>query len=67
MPSITIKNIPDNIYSKIKENAAKNFRSINGEILYCLNRVLENNINDSDKLISLVEELQSRIETSKHK
>lgn len=36
MPAITLKNIPDDLYIKIKKNAELNFRSINSEILYRL-------------------------------
>ncbi|MBN1302429.1 MAG: Arc family DNA-binding protein [Melioribacteraceae bacterium] len=36
MPSITIKNIPDNLYEKIKKRAETNRRSINNEIINLL-------------------------------
>jgi plasmid stability protein len=39
MVSITIKNIPDMIYSAVKKRAKKNHRSINGEILHILEEV----------------------------
>ena len=41
MPAITLKNIPDDLYSKIKENAALNHRSINSEIIYCLETIVK--------------------------
>lgn len=41
MPAtITLKNIPDDIYSRLKEVAGAHHRSINGEIIACLERVL---------------------------
>ncbi|MDZ7772295.1 MAG: Arc family DNA-binding protein [Balneolaceae bacterium] len=36
MPSITVKNIPEDIYGKVKEQAAAHHRSINSEIIACL-------------------------------
>lgn len=40
MPSITIKNIPDPLYQKIRESSQQNRRSINAEIIYCLEEKL---------------------------
>ncbi len=42
MPSITIKNIPDKIYKKLKTKAERNKRSLNNEILNCLESSVEN-------------------------
>jgi plasmid stability protein len=36
MPNITLKNIPDDIYTQLKEAASAHHRSLNSEILYCL-------------------------------
>ncbi len=36
MPSITVKNIPDKVYADLKESAAANHRSINSQIIVCL-------------------------------
>ncbi len=33
MPSITVKNIPDNVYEQLKQTATINHRSINSEII----------------------------------
>ena len=38
MTSITVRDIPEEVYRKIKENAEANKRSINSEILYGLER-----------------------------
>lgn len=40
MPALTIKNIPDDLYDRLKEAARVHRRSLNGEILYCVERVL---------------------------
>ena len=40
MPALTIKNIPDDIYERLKESARVHRRSLNSEILYCVERTL---------------------------
>jgi len=41
MPSITVKNIPDDLYERLKLRAAANHRSINSEIIVCIEQVLQ--------------------------
>jgi plasmid stability protein len=40
MPALTIKNIPDELYDRLKEAARVHRRSLNSEILYCVERTL---------------------------
>lgn len=41
MPAtITLKNIPDDIYASLREAAEAHHRSLNGEAIACLQRVL---------------------------
>ncbi len=40
MPSITLKNIPDNIYLALKQRAELHHRSLNGEVIHCLEEVV---------------------------
>ena len=40
MPRLTIKNIPDEIYRRLKAAAEGNHRSINGEVIACLDEAL---------------------------
>jgi len=40
MPALTIKNIPDDLYARLKESAQVHRRSLNSEILYCVERAL---------------------------
>ena len=40
MPALTIKNIPDELYDRLKEAARVHRRSLNSEILYCVERIL---------------------------
>lgn len=40
MPALTIKNIPEELYIQLKEAAQAHHRSMNSEILYCVERTL---------------------------
>lgn len=40
MPSLTVKNIPDDLYDNLKTAAKMHRRSINSELLACLEHVL---------------------------
>ncbi len=52
--SLSIKNIPDDILARLKERAAKNRRSLQGEVLFLLEQAVR------PKTIS-VQELKQRI------
>ncbi len=41
MPSITVKNIPSDLYERLKQSAAENRRSINSEIIVCIERAVQ--------------------------
>jgi plasmid stability protein len=40
MPTITVKNIPVDLYERLKQSAKANHRSINSEIIVCIERSL---------------------------
>ena len=40
MTNLTLKNLPDQLYIQLKESARLHHRSINGEVLYCLEQAL---------------------------
>jgi len=40
MTAITVKNIPDNLYESLKISATTHRRSINSELIVCLEKVL---------------------------
>ena len=40
MTTITLKNIPDELYTQLKESAAKHRRSVNSEVIFWLERML---------------------------
>ena len=51
MPSITVKNIPDSIYKKLKQQAEAQHRSMNSEIIACLERTVAPNRVSSDEIL----------------
>lgn len=40
MNTITVKNIPDELYAQLKQSAARHRRSINSEIIFWLERTI---------------------------
>lgn len=40
MASLTIKNIPDDLYEQLKQAAKTHHRSINSELIHCLEKTL---------------------------
>ncbi|MBI4332068.1 MAG: Arc family DNA-binding protein [Chloroflexi bacterium] len=50
MPATTVKNIPNDLYERLKQSAAENRRSINSEIVVCIQRAVQSpkhkNVND---------------------
>ena len=43
MPTLTLKNIPDDLYTQLKEYARINRRSINSEIIVCIEKTVRSN------------------------
>ncbi len=41
MATVTLKNIPDDLYDQIKQSAMTNRRSINSEIITCIEQTLK--------------------------
>ncbi len=48
MPSITVKNIPSDLYARLKQSAELNRRSINSEVIVCIERALESRPVDAE-------------------
>ncbi|MTI11802.1 Arc family DNA-binding protein [Sansalvadorimonas verongulae] len=40
MPALTVKNIPETLYNRLKEAASAHHRSINSELIHCLEQML---------------------------
>lgn len=40
MATLTIKNVPEELYGRLKRSAVQNRRSLNSEVIVCLEKVL---------------------------
>ena len=63
MATLTIKNIPDALYDQLKQSAESHRRSINSEVLICLERTLGNPRVDVDKSLAHIRNLRNRSAT----
>lgn len=64
MPTITVKNIPADIYEKLKRAAAISHRSINSEIIACIERAVSSR--EIDPEVVLAEARRLRAKTATH-
>lgn len=60
----TLKNIPDEIYEKIKVRAERNSRSINGEIISILGAAVMTRRKNVAEILALADELRSHTKGS---
>lgn len=65
MPAITLKNIPDELYSKIKKSAKLNFRSLNSEILFRLKSSIAERKPNVQELLKKIHQLNTRMDAPK--
>ena len=63
MPNITIKNIPDGIYSRLRDSAAENHRGINSEVIACLERMLQGGRIDPVSFLAEARDLRQSLGT----
>lgn len=65
--SVTIKNIPDDIYNRLKEVAEVHHRSLNGEVIACLERVLMPTHVPSDEVLARARRLRAGLKPGEFK
>jgi len=63
MPAITLKNIPESLYSLLKTAAKSHHRSMNSEILYCVERTLGTHKINAVEQVKIAQNL--RLKTAK--
>jgi len=64
MPAITLKNIPDSLYTQLKTAANAQHRSLNSEILYCVERTLGTHKINASEYIEIARKLRAK--TAEH-
>jgi plasmid stability protein len=61
MATLTVKNIPDDLYERLKQSAAEHRRSINSEIIVCLENTLRSRRVDPAAFVARIDALQKRV------
>ncbi len=61
MPALTIKNVPQDLYERLKENAARHRRSVNSEVIVCLEKVLQSFPLDAEAFLLRIENFQQTL------
>jgi antitoxin FitA len=64
MPTLTIKNIPDDLYSQLKRYAEMNRRSLNSEVIVCIERAVRSRKVSPE--VALEKARNLRIKTKQH-
>jgi plasmid stability protein len=60
MATLTIKNIPDELYRELKRTAGQHRRSLNSEVIVCLERSLQIAGSDASSILARARELRVR-------
>ncbi len=61
MASLTLKSIPDELYGQLKARAAEHRRSLNSEILVCLERAVAAEPAEPQKALAIADALRDRL------
>lgn len=64
MPSITVKNIPEDIYDRVREQAKAHHRSINSEIIACLEQTVKSQQVSTDDILQEARRLRKKAKGS---
>ncbi len=64
MPALTIKNIPELLYQQLKNAAELHRRSINSEVIVCLEKTLAVSPITPAERLSRIEQLRASIKTN---
>jgi len=60
MPTITVKNIPPEIYARLKQTAQANHRSVNSEIIACIERAVSCQPFDPETILRRARQLREK-------
>ena len=62
MATITVKNIPEDLYEKLKGTAKSHRRSINNEVIYCIENTIRSKKIDPLKFIAQIEDFYKNLD-----
>ncbi len=60
MRNITVKNIPDDVYDQLKQSAKINRRSINQEIIVCIESSIQGTVIEPQQLLENARRLRKK-------
>lgn len=61
MATVTFKNIPDDLYEKLKQAASAHHRSVNSELIHCLEKTFKPCPVSASELAEKARELRGRV------
>ena len=61
MSTFTVKNIPEDLYDQLRQAASANHRSINSEIIVCIERAVRSRKLDVETILTNARKLRERI------
>lgn len=61
MATLTIKNIPEELYAKLKQSAQRHHRSVNSHTIVCLEQALRGRRLDPEAFLARVRILQQKV------
>jgi plasmid stability protein len=61
MATLTLKSIPDDLYALLKQRAAEHRRSINSEVLVCLEQALRSRRANPEAMLGRVDAVRERL------
>ena len=61
MATLTIKNIPDELYERLKQSAAQQRRSLNSQALVCFEKVMESSRINPEEFLANVRAQRQQI------
>lgn len=64
MANLTIKNLPDDVHQKLKQQAAEHQRSLNSEVIFCLKQAIQPTRRSAEEIIAEARRLKQGIKGS---
>ena len=64
MPSIIVKNIPEEIYDRVREQANAHHRSINSEIIACLEKTVKSKTVSTEDILEEARRMRKKAKGS---